>query len=82
MGMVKAGGDGPWVVTVMWTFVGVVLVFVCLRLYTRLIIVHSYGADDHIYNLAFVSLQSTVLTSSPSIPCSSANRGFTDPYVP
>lgn len=49
-----SGGDGPWAVAVMWSLAGVVFVFVLLRIYTRAIVVTSFGVDDHVYNLAFV----------------------------
>ncbi|KAH6898040.1 hypothetical protein B0T10DRAFT_525463 [Thelonectria olida] len=48
-----SGGDGPWAVAVMWSLAGVVFVFVLLRIYTRAIVVTSFGIDDHVYNLAF-----------------------------
>ncbi|KAM0335134.1 hypothetical protein ACHAQA_000174 [Verticillium albo-atrum] len=50
------GGDGPWAVTVMWVLTAVTLVFVVLRIYTRVAVVKSYGIDDHVYNLAFAFL--------------------------
>lgn len=49
------GGDGPWSVAVMWVLTAVVLVFTLLRLYTRIVVVKSYGMDDHVYVGAFVS---------------------------
>jgi hypothetical protein len=39
----------------MWIVTAVTLVFVLLRIYTRAYVVKSYGIDDHVYNLAFVS---------------------------
>lgn len=48
------GGDGPWVVTVMWSLTAIGFVFVALRIYTRVTVVRSFGVDDHVYNLAFV----------------------------
>ncbi|CAJ0544605.1 Ff.00g037000.m01.CDS01 [Fusarium sp. VM40] len=50
------GGDGPWVVTVMWSLTAIGTVFVALRIYTRVVIVKSFGVDDHVYNLAFACL--------------------------
>ncbi|KIL86085.1 hypothetical protein FAVG1_10479 [Fusarium avenaceum] len=50
------GGDGPWVVTVMWSLTAIGFVFVALRIYTRVTVVRSFGVDDHVYNLAFVCL--------------------------
>jgi hypothetical protein len=49
------GGDGPWVVAVMWSLTAIGIVFVALRIYTRVVVVKSFGVDDHVYNLAFVS---------------------------
>lgn len=48
-------GDGPWSVAVMWALTAIVLVFTLLRLYTRIVVVKSYGMDDHVYVAAFVS---------------------------
>lgn len=50
------GGDGPWSVAVMWVLTAVSLVFTLLRVYTRVVVVKSYGMDDHVYVLAFVGL--------------------------
>ncbi|KAM0547822.1 hypothetical protein ACHAPJ_010168 [Fusarium lateritium] len=50
------GGDGPWVIAVMWTLTAVAFVFVLLRVYTGVVVVKSFGIDDHVYNLAFVFL--------------------------
>ncbi|KAJ4253311.1 hypothetical protein NW762_010466 [Fusarium torreyae] len=50
------GGDGPWVIAVMWALTAVAFVFVLLRVYTRVVVVKSFGIDDHVYNLAFVFL--------------------------
>ncbi|KAM0420320.1 hypothetical protein ACHAPT_011862 [Fusarium lateritium] len=47
------GGDGPWAISVMWSLTSVTLIFVILRVYTRVFVVKSYGVDDHVYNLAF-----------------------------
>ncbi|KAI5465272.1 hypothetical protein BGZ63DRAFT_410941 [Mariannaea sp. PMI_226] len=51
-----SGGDGPWAVAVMWALTAVVFIFVLLRIYTRVVVVTSYGMDDHLYNLAFILL--------------------------
>ncbi|KAF4468501.1 hypothetical protein FALBO_4618 [Fusarium albosuccineum] len=50
------GGDGPRATAIMWAMVAVTLLFVVLRVYTRAIVVNSFGIDDHVYNLAFVFL--------------------------
>lgn len=38
-----------------WAMTTVVLVFVLMRLYTRVKFVSIYGLDDYLYILAFVS---------------------------
>ncbi|RSL59268.1 hypothetical protein CEP54_007332 [Fusarium duplospermum] len=48
-----ARGDGPMVVTVMSVLTAVLLVFTILRIYTRKLVVDSYGLDDHVYLLTF-----------------------------
>ncbi|KAM0317300.1 hypothetical protein ACHAPQ_011072 [Fusarium lateritium] len=50
------GGDGPWVIAVMWSLTAISIVFVALRIYTRVVVVKSFGVDDHVYNLAFSSV--------------------------
>ncbi|KAF6824337.1 hypothetical protein CMUS01_10283 [Colletotrichum musicola] len=50
------GGKGPWAIAVMWSLTAVTLIFVVLRIYTRVFIVRSYGIDDHVYVLAFAFL--------------------------
>ncbi|KAF4974592.1 hypothetical protein FZEAL_8519 [Fusarium zealandicum] len=47
------GGDGPWAISVMWSLTAVTSIFVVLRIYTRVVVVKSFGIDDHVYNLAF-----------------------------
>ncbi|KAK6714507.1 hypothetical protein SNK04_005447 [Fusarium graminearum] len=41
-----AGGDGHWVLASMWSLLLVSFVFVVLRMYTRVYVVKSFGADD------------------------------------
>ncbi|ROV94564.1 hypothetical protein VMCG_08147 [Cytospora schulzeri] len=50
------GGKATTFLPLMWVFVGIVLVFVGLRLYTRLHIVDQLGMDDHVYTLSGVFL--------------------------
>jgi hypothetical protein len=65
------GGDGHWVLASMWAMTLVTFIFVLLRTYTRIYVVKSFGVDDHVYNLAFVSLdpplQSRVSLTLPMI---------------
>lgn len=53
------GGDGPWAIGVMWALTVVVFIFVLLRVYTRVVVVQSFGVDDHVFNLAFVGCLSS-----------------------
>lgn len=39
----------------LWGLAGMTFLFVALRLYTRLVLLQSYGMDDYFYNAAFVS---------------------------
>lgn len=48
-------GDAPWALGIMWFLTALVFFFLMLRLYTRLFCLASYGIDDHIYAVAFVS---------------------------
>ncbi|KAL6880043.1 hypothetical protein HDV57DRAFT_104172 [Trichoderma longibrachiatum] len=50
------GGDAPKMLAVLWSLTSLALVFVLLRLYTRLRILRAYGADDYFYNAAFATL--------------------------
>ncbi|KAI1842960.1 hypothetical protein JX266_010813 [Neoarthrinium moseri] len=43
------GGDGIYMIGVLWGLATVVLVFLALRAYTRLVCVAAYGIDDHFY---------------------------------
>ncbi|KAK6836991.1 hypothetical protein PG987_007486 [Apiospora arundinis] len=43
------GGDGPYLVAVLWSLTGLILFFLFLRLYTRIVCVAAYGIDDHFY---------------------------------
>ncbi|KAK8062103.1 hypothetical protein PG997_014200 [Apiospora hydei] len=43
------GGDGPYLVAVLWALTGLILFFLFLRLYTRIVCVAAYGIDDHFY---------------------------------
>ncbi|KAH8683780.1 hypothetical protein BGZ61DRAFT_496109 [Ilyonectria robusta] len=49
-------GDGPWAVAVMWSLTVMVLIFVILRIYARMILVKAFGTDDFVFILAFVCL--------------------------
>lgn len=48
-------GESREVIKIMWSLLAMTIVVVALRAYTRIFVVHSYGLDDNVYNLAFVS---------------------------
>ncbi|KAK1240372.1 hypothetical protein MKX07_004400 [Trichoderma sp. CBMAI-0711] len=50
------GGDAPKMLAVLWSLTALALVFVLLRLYTRLRVLRAYGLDDYFYNAAFMTL--------------------------
>lgn len=49
-------GDGLDAIKAMWGLLAMTAIFVALRAYTRIFVVHSYGTDDNVYNLAFLFL--------------------------
>ncbi|KAI1252682.1 hypothetical protein MGN70_004886 [Eutypa lata] len=49
-------GDGLDAIKAMWGLLAMTTIFVALRAYTRIFVVHSYGTDDNVYNLAFLFL--------------------------
>lgn len=57
-------------VLVMWIMVAPTLLCVVLRLYTRVFVIQSHGADDHVYNLAFVSPKTIFFSYSVNLPLS------------
>ncbi|KAK3940295.1 hypothetical protein QBC46DRAFT_127916 [Diplogelasinospora grovesii] len=65
------GGEGPWAITTMWAVTVLTLVCVLLRAYTRIVVVQSYGIDDHVYTLAFILLVCYTATTTVS-----AHYGF------
>lgn len=54
--MIGLGGDAPTMLGILWALTGVTLIFVLLRLYTRIKVVESYGLDDHFFNASFVCM--------------------------
>jgi hypothetical protein len=50
-------GKGSRTVIVMWVMTGLAFIFVPLRLYTRIRVLKALGSDDHVFNLAWVSLK-------------------------
>lgn len=49
------GGEGRWLLAISWSLTGVAALCFLLRLYTRLVVLKSYGWDDTVYNGSFVS---------------------------
>lgn len=48
-------GDGCGAIKAIWALMALALVFTALRAFNRIFVVRSYGLDDNVYNLAFVS---------------------------
>ncbi|KAI1172935.1 hypothetical protein F4777DRAFT_559673 [Nemania sp. FL0916] len=64
-------GEGVSTVITMWVLTSITFAFVLLRLYTRIRVTRSYGADDNVYILSFaLFLLSTIFTTI------SAHYGF------
>jgi hypothetical protein len=51
-------GKGVRAIAVMWAMTFISFILVPLRFYTRVYIVKALGVDDHVFNLAWVSLRS------------------------
>jgi len=54
LNMTKLSGREPLVIWSMWMMTFVTFIFVCLRLYTRAIMVRSVGWDDYLINFCWV----------------------------
>ncbi|KAJ1325015.1 hypothetical protein MN608_09724 [Microdochium nivale] len=52
--MTELGGQGPYCISVLWGLTALLLVFLVLRVYTRVVCVASYGVDDNLYNISIV----------------------------
>ncbi|GAW23297.1 hypothetical protein ANO14919_128520 [Xylariales sp. No.14919] len=52
--MEGVAGNASTALVTLWALAGVTLVFVLLRLYTRIRVLKMYGTDDHCYNAAFM----------------------------
>lgn len=50
------GGQATTILPIMWVLVGIVFVFMGLRMYTRTHVLDQLGMDDHVYNLSGVFL--------------------------
>ncbi|KAH7308597.1 hypothetical protein B0I35DRAFT_442270 [Stachybotrys elegans] len=49
-------GEGLSTVIAMWVLTGLTIIFVVLRIYTRVVVTHSFGVDDIVFSLAFLLL--------------------------
>lgn len=58
----------PMMVGVLWMFQVIAFILVGLRLYTRLVVVHAYGIDDHFFNLSVVNKPPTLIPNIPDSP--------------
>jgi hypothetical protein len=52
--MTHIGGYGPIIIATMWAETGITLLFVALRLYTRIRINRTVGWDDYLISLSSV----------------------------
>ncbi|KAI1075166.1 hypothetical protein F5B20DRAFT_595316 [Whalleya microplaca] len=52
----SVGGRGHQAVIIMWLLTAVTSLFVIFRTYCRLLVVHRYASEDHIYNVSFIFL--------------------------
>ena len=55
------GGYGPTIIAVMWAQTIIALMFVCMRLYTRLRINHVAGWDDYLILVSWVGVLQLLL---------------------
>ena len=72
------GGEGAYLVSVLWGLTGLVLFFLVLRIYTRVVCLAQYGIDDNFYVFTSVSLSA----SPPDIswPCLSLSLFLRVPF--
>ena len=52
--MFAMGGEGPMAMTFVWIMLGILSLFLLLRLYTRIVLLAALGMDDYLYISAFV----------------------------
>ena len=53
--MNNLGGYGPIIIITLWTETAIALVFVCMRLWTRITINRAVGWDDYLIAFSCVS---------------------------
>lgn len=56
------GGYGPIIIITLWTEAAIALVFVCMRLYTRIWINRVVGWDDFLIAFSCVSCLERIIT--------------------
>lgn len=54
VGFTAVSGEAPTMIGILWMLTFIAFVLVGLRLYTRLVVIHNYGWDDHFFNLSVV----------------------------
>ncbi|KAK8105101.1 hypothetical protein PG999_008460 [Apiospora kogelbergensis] len=52
--MFAMGGDAPMAMSFVWIMLGVLFLFLLLRLYTRVVLLAALGVDDYLYISAFI----------------------------
>jgi hypothetical protein len=55
--MGELGGYGPTIIATLWAETTLALVFVCMRLWTRIRINKTVGWDDYLISLSWVSFK-------------------------
>ena len=59
--MGELGGYGPTIIATLWAETALALVFVCMRLWTRIRINKIAGWDDYLISLSWVSFNEKIL---------------------
>jgi hypothetical protein len=58
--MGELGGYGPTIIATLWAETALALVFVCMRLWTRIRINKTVGWDDYLISLSWVSFNEKI----------------------
>jgi hypothetical protein len=58
--MGELGGYGPTIIATLWAETLLALVFVCMRLWTRIRINKTVGWDDYLISLSWVSFNEKI----------------------
>ncbi|KAK2598648.1 hypothetical protein N8I77_012043 [Diaporthe amygdali] len=70
--------EAPKFLGILWTFQVIAFTLVGLRLYTRLVVLHNYGIDDHFFNFAVFWLFVYVILMTVAA-CYGLGQTMTDP---